>query len=136
MRKKFYLSKQFMKDTGIVEVLIDNTIPYALRIKRKDKISEVHARPIVTEHKYGKTMTYYYFSFSHAGKFYQIPVADMSYLLANDIEAIPDGYEVDHINDRSTDNRSCNLQLLSHADNIRKRGKSRNQYDFIKKVIV
>ena len=136
MRKKFYLSKQFMKDAGIVEVLVDNTIPYALRIKRKDKISEIHARPIITVHKYGKTMTYYYFSFSYAGKFYQIPVADMSYLLANDIEAIPFGYEVDHINDRSTDNRSCNLQLLSHADNIRKRGKSRNQYNFIKKVIV
>lgn len=31
---------------------------------------------------------------------------------------IPDGYEIDHINHNRCDNRLCNLQLLSHRDNI------------------
>lgn len=34
---------------------------------------------------------------------------------------IPDGYEVDHIdNSNRADNRLCNLQLLTHSENIRK----------------
>lgn len=38
---------------------------------------------------------------------------------------IPDGYEVDHINDVREDNRLCNLQLLTRLDNMRKAHKGR-----------
>ncbi len=34
---------------------------------------------------------------------------------------IPEGYEVDHINFERDDNRLCNLQLLTHAENLKKR---------------
>ena len=33
---------------------------------------------------------------------------------------VPDGYQVDHINNDKTDDRIENLQLLTRADNIRK----------------
>ena len=33
---------------------------------------------------------------------------------------VPDGYQVDHINNDKTDDRVENLQLLTRADNIRK----------------
>lgn len=39
--------------------------------------------------------------------------------------AIPDGYEVDHINNIRTDNRLENLQLLSYGENNRKRFSNR-----------
>ena len=38
---------------------------------------------------------------------------------------IPDGYEVDHINNVRDDNRLCNLQLLTRLDNMRKAHKGR-----------
>jgi len=38
---------------------------------------------------------------------------------------IPDGYEVDHINNVREDNRLCNLQLLTRLDNMRKAHKGR-----------
>lgn len=43
--------------------------------------------------------------------------------------SIPEGYDVDHINDVSTDNRLENLQLLTRTENIRKRGPGKNQYN-------
>ena len=38
---------------------------------------------------------------------------------------IPEGYEVDHINNVRSDNRLCNLQLLTRLDNMRKAHKGR-----------
>ena len=34
---------------------------------------------------------------------------------------IPEGYEIDHINSVRDDNRLCNLQLLTHTENLKKR---------------
>jgi hypothetical protein len=34
--------------------------------------------------------------------------------------AIPDGFEIDHINDDRADNKLTNLQLLIHAENVEK----------------
>ena len=38
---------------------------------------------------------------------------------------IPEGYEIDHINNVKTDNRLSNLQLLTKADNLRKAHKGK-----------
>ena len=35
-----------------------------------------------------------------------------------------EGMDIDHINNIRDDNRLCNLQMLSHADNVKKREKS------------
>ena len=40
-------------------------------------------------------------------------------------EEIPEGYEVDHINEDFTDDRLDNLQILSKAENIQKAAKTR-----------
>ena len=31
----------------------------------------------------------------------------------------PDGYEIDHINHNRTDNRKCNLRIVTHAENMK-----------------
>ena len=41
---------------------------------------------------------------------------------------IPEGYDVDHINDNPLDNRLENLQLLTRKENLCKRGHCINQY--------
>ena len=41
----------------------------------------------------------------------------------------PEGLDVDHINDISTDNNFNNLQLLTRAENLAKRKGHRNQYE-------
>lgn len=41
---------------------------------------------------------------------------------------VPAGYDVDHIDDNTLNNDLSNLQLLTHAENIKKRGGGKNQY--------
>ena len=43
---------------------------------------------------------------------------------------IPDGKEIDHINNNKEDNRLCNLQLLTHRQNCKKSAKDRD-YSFV-----
>lgn len=44
---------------------------------------------------------------------------------------IPDGMVIDHINDDKTDNRLCNLQLMSQQENCKKSAEYRD-YSFVK----
>ena len=135
MRKKFYLSKQFLIDNQITKVLWEQDIPYAIVRQVKGEERTYHAHFRTCKHKYGKTMRYAYISFNNKGTLYQIPVADLSYLLANDIDCIPEGYEVDHINNDPLANQYWNLQLLTHADNIKKRGKAKNQWTYLRQNV-
>ena len=42
-------------------------------------------------------------------------------------ENIPEGYDIDHINHDTLDNRKCNLRVISHADNnLNRKGKNTN----------
>ena len=46
---------------------------------------------------------------------------------------IPDGYQVDHIDNDHLNNSLDNLQLLTQAENLKKRGGGCNQYTAVKK---
>ena len=41
------------------------------------------------------------------------------YLIFNDLEAIPQGYTIDHINANKTDNKLDNLQLVTLSENVK-----------------
>ena len=78
-----------------------------------------------THHKYGKDMSYYIVSLYLDGKQRGYMVSNVVWVYFN--SSIPEGYDVDHINDDPLDNRIENLQLLTRKENLRKRGYGRNQ---------
>lgn len=45
---------------------------------------------------------------------------------------IPKGFEIDHINNIRSDNKLCNLQLITHVDNVRKAWKDIPRSNFSK----
>jgi len=90
-----------------------------------------------TYHKYGKTISYYGYSIYYG----RIETPDgFRYRQNNILEHvimwlwfkgdIPEGYDVDHINNKTLDNNLENLQLLTRAENLRKRGIGRNKYSY------
>lgn len=85
---------------------------------------------IFTPHPYGVGKLYKGYSFWHNKKSYLCPVSIFNYIWYK--SDIPDGMEVDHINNNTLDNSLDNLQLLSHRDNINKRmDGGNNQYSAV-----
>lgn len=75
-----------------------------------------------TKHKYGEDKIYAIVA--TCGKAQSLGRVLWTYFNGD----IPKGYDVDHINDNSLDNRLENLQLLTRKENLKKRGHSINQY--------
>jgi len=48
---------------------------------------------------------------------------------------IPKGFEINHINHNKSDNRLCNLELVSHSENVRKAFIKHGYFGFLKKHI-
>lgn len=88
---------------------------------------ELIFREIKKFHKYGKDKSYLATIISVDNK-------PKSLLLSRVLYAwfkgdIPDGYDVDHIDNNSMNNSLDNLQLLTREENLKKRGLGRNQYN-------
>ena len=78
-------------------------------------------------HPHGKDVTYAHVKCRFNGKGLDFQLARFLYVWF--IGDIPDGYDIDHINDNTLDNRIENLRMLTHKENIRKRkGQCFNQY--------
>lgn len=89
---------------------------------------------IFTPHPYGVGKLYKGYSFWHNKKSYVCPVSIFNYIWYKG--DIPDGMEVDHINNNTLDNSLDNLQLLSHRDNIDKRmNGGSNQFSAVDKLL-
>lgn len=132
MRKKLYITRQLLRELGIKKVEFDECGPEYLVRSTKVGEKEIHRHPITTKHKYGKDLTYMYFTFNINGKLKHIPVADIAYLMYHpECNGIPRGYEVDHIDNNPLNNLPDNLQLLTHADNIKRRPVACNHYAYI-----
>lgn len=84
-------------------------------------------------HKYGKTMSYRYYSVydSRTGKCATLPVSNLIWMCCNPDKEIKDGFDIDHIDGNSLNDVPENLQCITRADNLAKRSGARNQYDFI-----
>ena len=134
MRKNFYISRQFLTDLGLTSITFDDYGPSNLYRNTKKGPTIVRRHIVTTKHKYGKDLAYMYFSLMFSGKVYNIPAADIAFLLYHpEYDAIPYGYEVDHIDDNPFNNNVDNLQLLTHLENIRKRPVACNHHRYIKK---
>ena len=79
------------------------------------------------KHPYGKRMTYMCYTFCYKGSSKVCPVARFNYIWYKG--DIPDGLEVDHIDNNTLNNDPSNLQLLTHKQNLQKRpGNGNNQF--------
>lgn len=88
---------------------------------------ELIFREIKTFHEKGKDKSY-------LGTIISVDNKPKSLLLSRVLYAwfkgdIPDGYDVDHIDNNSMNNSLDNLQLLTRKENLKKRGLGRNQYN-------
>ena len=94
---------------------------------KKDLITrECTLHNFVGKHHYGQDKSYKGIAISVNGKPKVILVSRLLYVWF--IEDIPDGYDVDHIDNNPFNNSLSNLQLLTRAENIAKRGIGRNQH--------
>lgn len=81
-----------------------------------------------TRHKYGKTLVYEYVSLYNYETKKMAIMGYHSFLYAWYKGEVPAGYDVDHIDNNTLNNDIDNLQLLTHEENIKKRGGGKNQY--------
>ena len=83
--------------------------------------------------KYVKPKEYLKVSFNWKGKHYDFPLH--RFIWAWFYDKVPDGYEIDHINNDPFDNRLDNLQLLTTYENRKKRwsnpNNAKNQWEFM-----
>lgn len=92
---------------------------------------KLNRQSIPTSHKYGKTQIYYKYSFyggMRDGRQYMISILEHVLVWLWFKGDIPDGMDLDHIDNDKSNNHISNLQLLTRAENIKKRGMGRNQY--------
>ena len=78
------------------------------------------------KHKYGEDRVYKGIAISVNSKPKVILLSRLYYVWF--IQDIPDGYDVDHIDNNPFNNNLENLQLLTRAENLAKRGVGRNQH--------
>lgn len=96
--------------------------------------AELKEADLYTPHPYGIGKLYKGYAFYHNNKTHIIPVAAFNYLWY--VGDIPQGMEVDHIDNNTLNNDISNLQLLSHRDNINKRMESgNNQYSAVDNLL-
>ena len=81
-----------------------------------------------THHKYGKTLVYEYVSIYNYETKKMVLMGYHSFIYAWYKGEVPAGYDVDHIDNDTLNNDIDNLQLLTHEENIKKRGGGKNQY--------
>ena len=86
----------------------------------------------IAKHKYGIDRPYEYIVVYNYAKKKPTLMSYHSFLYAWYKGEVPAGYDVDHIDGDTMNNNIDNLQLLTHADNIKKRGKGKNQHTAMK----
>lgn len=125
------LTKEWLIEKGI-RLIQENDNDYHVYRKSKKWVNEhkLKIHDYVKHHKYGKDKVYKIVGFSDE-KSYTITLQRLVY--AWFIGDIDEGYDVDHIDDDSLNNRIDNLQLLTRTENLRKRKDNGiNQYRYLK----
>ena len=126
------LTKQMLKDLGIFEICWDYTvdewwIQSYTKVKDQEYLKHSHI-PItiaVKRHPRGKDKYYKIVVIYHEGKYYTYQLGRLIY--AWFFGEVPEGMSVDHIDNDPMNNRLENLQLLTPAQNLRKKAEDRKK---------
>lgn len=132
--RKNFISKQDLINNKVrVEMINDEVVIYQdyIQTTKRDRgyewVTERKQHKAVCSHQFGNDYAQLISFLKIDGKMKALPVSNIVWIYYND--TIPEGYEVDHINENTLDNRIDNLQLLTPGDNIRKRKfNGANQY--------
>ena len=127
--KRKICTKQTLLDWGITVEETSEKGKYL--VKRNGKKLTRH--PTDARKKYGKTITYLYYSLYMGkvdGKVKQTNLLEHVAVWLWFKGDIPDGLDLDHIDNDKFNNDIDNLQLLTRKENLRKRGIGHNQYTF------
>lgn len=128
---KMHLTKDFLKSLGVINVTEDGRVFTSK--------GELNYYTNTTHHKYGKDRVYKVIQlYDHDYYLYQkdtgrtpignrcIPLHRVVYAWFNGY--IPQGYDIDHIDNDTFNNNINNLQPLTRKENLAKRGRADNQY--------
>lgn len=120
------LTKQELLDAGITDVIyLKETDEWQVRRywyannSKTKKNKTISITMACGKHKYRPDKYYPKITFCVKRKVYNIPLSRLVYVWYKC--DIPDGYQVDHIDNDSFNNDPNNLQLLTIEENLRKR---------------
>lgn len=126
-KRKYFISKQDLIDNKVTVTFDENNQPKIFqefiatgnRAKAYRWKNERTIYNVTTNHSYGKPLTYLNTTIKVNGKTITIPLGNLVWIYFND--TIPDGYDIDHIDNNPFNNNVDNLQLLTIKENIQKR---------------
>ena len=127
------LTKKELLDYGFVNAYMDESNNWHIirhwyyKSTKEKRDNECKLFYNTKPHPFGRDVTYAHVKFRYNGVGKDFQLARFLYVWF--IGDIPDGYDIDHINDNSLDNRLENLRMLTHKENIRRRkGQCFNQF--------
>ena len=133
--RKYALTKQDLIDNGYF-VEGEKVFKQSNSKRWGHGVREIKQHLIITNHKYGKEKSYIYVSLRIKrlnGGHKQLSICLHNAIYAWYKGEVPLGYDVDHIDGNSFNNKIDNLQLLTHEENLKRRSiKGANQWYYIK----
>ena len=118
--KTVWQTKQQLIDAGIH---FEGT---ELWVKGVRKDRPITKRLWTSKHPYGKDKSYYYYGWNTTDN-QGVSISEHRALYIWFKGDIPDGYDIDHIDNNSLNNSLDNLRILTHSENIKRKGISRNK---------
>lgn len=121
-----YGTRDYFKSLGIIDVDENGIIAAFTRQNKGVKL--LNAYKTTCKHKYGNNREYMIVTVWDRLKNKYVTTTLHRLMWIWHKGSIPNGYEVDHIDNNTLNNTLSNLQMLSKKDNLRKKDIGRNQY--------
>ena len=120
--RKYELSKQILEENHYGVIGLD-----VYSYKRDERKLKPHINR--EYHKYGKNREYVFYDLYFNGKQRKIYLHNIIYAWYKG--KVPLGYEVDHLDGDTFNNSPENLELVTHAENVRRQSLHANQYYYL-----
>ena len=120
--RKYELSKQILEENNYGVIGLD-----VYSYKRGER--KLKPQIIGPNHKYGKNCEYVFYKLSLNGKLRYVGLHNIIYAWYKG--EVPLGYEVDHLDGDTFNNSPENLELVTHAENVRRQSLHANQYYYL-----
>ena len=120
--RKYELSKQILEENNYGVIGLD-----VYSYKRGER--KLKPQIFGPDHKYGKSCEYVFYHLNLSGKIYQVGLHNIIYAWYKG--EVPLDYEVDHLDGDTFNNSPENLELVTRAENIRRRPLHANQYYYL-----
>ena len=120
--RKYELSKQILEENHYGVIGLD---VYSYRHGGRKLKSHINGK----DRKYSKSCEYVFYDLYINGKQRRIYLHNIIY--AWDKGKVPLGYEVDHLDGNTFNNSPENLELVTHAENVRRQSLHANQYYYL-----